>query len=241
MTRVDIPRVQVLSPATYAARAAKAIADALRASVLERGSCALALAGGNTPRPVYASLAGYTALPWTATQVYFGDERAVAPNDPESNYTMATTTLLRHVPVRPSHVHRMPAERPDREAAAVAYQIALAEPLDVLLLGMGRDGHIASLFPGSPALDERERSVVPVQAPVAPVSRLTVTPRVVEAARRVIVLVTGEAKAGAVRTALATDAPPAVCPARLVADATWLLDEAAASELRVHATGARVP
>jgi len=181
------------------------LAECLTRAIGERGRCAIALAGGSSPRPVYAALATpplWGAIDWLRVHVYFGDERAVPPDDPESNYRMARETLLSRVPVPHTQVHRMEAEREDRDAAADDYDRILPAALDVLLLGMGPDGHTASLFPGSPALLERTRRVVPVLGPKPPLRRLTITPPVIESAREIAVIATGVDKASMITRAL---------------------------------------
>ncbi len=126
----------------------------------------------------------------------------------------------------------MPAERPDREAAAEEYARRLPERLDLIILGLGEDGHTASLFPGSSALSERVRKVVAVMGPKAPAQRLTITPPVIAAAREKIILVSGSGKAVAVAQALEGPDQPAQCPAQLARDGLWIMDRAAASGLR---------
>jgi 6-phosphogluconolactonase len=169
----------------------------------------LALAGGSTPRPVYERLAA-AALPWSEIDVWFGDERCVPPDDPDSNYRMAHEALLAHVAAR---VHRMPGETCD----ALAYERELTRVygdgvprLDLALLGLGDDGHTASLFPGDPALEERDRLVAHVQR--ADHARLTLTLPVLSAASVAIFLVAGERKREPLRRLLAGDrAIPAAC------------------------------
>lgn len=213
--------------------AAEWIAAAIAGTVAERGACAIALAGGTTPREVYARLARREAtVPWPAVRVYFGDERAVPPDDPASNFHMAREVLLRHVPIAGGSIHRMEAERADLDEAARRYEAVLPERLDILLLGVGIDGHTASLFPGAPALDERRRRVVRAESPVPPVRRLTITPPVIARARRLAVIVAGAAKAPAVARALEEPLPPRDVPARLARDGTWLVDAEAASLLQ---------
>jgi 6-phosphogluconolactonase len=190
------------------------------------------LAGGSTPRAVYRHLAQTQGLPWDKVEIYFGDERAVPPGDPQSNYRMASESLLDAVPIPPDQVHRLLAERPDREAAAEEYARLLPERLDLIILGVGEDGHTVSLFPGSSALRERVRKVVAVVGPQAPLHRLTVTPPVIAAAREKIILVSGAGKAGAVAQALEGPDQPVQCPAQLARDGIWIMDRAAASGLR---------
>jgi 6-phosphogluconolactonase len=162
-------------------------------------------------------------------ELFFGDERAVPPSDARSNFHMAYETLLRHVAIPPAGIHRMEAEHPDLEAAARAYDALLPERLDVLLLGIGEDGHTASLFPGADSLDVRDRRVVPAVSPVPPTNRLTITPPVIAGARRVLVIAAGSGKAAPVARALDAATDPREIPARLAREATWLLDDAAAS------------
>ena len=199
------------------AEAAGRIAAAIRDAVAARGRCSVALAGGSTPRAIYPLLRG---LPWPSLDFYFGDERAVPTDDPESNYRMAKETLFGAHPE--SRVHRMEAERPDLDRAAEEYSQLLPDALDVLLLGMGPDGHTASLFPGSPALDERARKVVAVVGPKPPPRRLTITPPVIEAARTIFVLVRGADKAEAVKRAREGPWNPKDTPAQLARRGLWL-------------------
>jgi 6-phosphogluconolactonase len=217
-----------------AAELASWLAHAIGAAVAARGRCALALPGGKSPGPALLALgAGLGAsVDWPRVDVYFGDERAVPPEDPESNYRLVKETLLARLQV-PPRVHRMEADRPDLESAAADYARLLPERLDVLLLGMGPDGHTASLFPGSPALDERRR-VVGVVAPKPPPVRLTITPPVIAAAREVAVLATGADKAEAVWRALEGPRAAREVPVQLAAHGVWFLDPAAASRLTGH-------
>ena len=206
------------------------MADVLAA----RGRCALALSGGATPQPVYAALAGpdlASRIAWNGVDVYFGDERAVPRDHADSNFRMAMEALLSRVPIPAARIHRMEADRPDLDAAAAAYGDQLPPALDVVVLGMGADGHTASLFPGSPALAERQRRVVAVEGPKPPRRRLTITPPVIAAARHVVVLVTGKEKAAAVARALDDHTPPSEIPAALARHAVWFLDRAAAGRL----------
>ncbi|MGH7719617.1 MAG: 6-phosphogluconolactonase, partial [Gemmatimonadaceae bacterium] len=153
-------RVLRCEPASFSDAAATMIVDFIAGAIRRRGHCALALTGGATPRPVYARMAVpplAERIEWDHVTVYFGDERCVPPDHPESNYRMAHEVLLQRVPVPGASVHRMEGERADRDAAARDYGRLLPDRLDVLLLGMGADGHTASLFPHSPALAERAR------------------------------------------------------------------------------------
>jgi 6-phosphogluconolactonase len=206
------------------------ITHALRDAVAERGAASLCLAGGNTPKATYEALARAPGITWPAVSVYFGDERCVPPDDPDSNYGLARTALLDHVGVPSTAVHRIRGEEPDRDAAADAYARALPADLDVLILGIGEDCHTASLFPHSPAVHERRRRVVPVTGPKPPFERITLTPSALEG-RLVLVLVAGSSKAEAVAQALEGELDLDTYPAQLARDAVWIMAHAAASKL----------
>jgi len=218
-------------PGKLVRQAAEWLAREVTKAITERGSCALCLAGGRTPQPVYRALASEATIDWERVDVFFSDERAVPPDHPDSNYLMVYQALLSRVPIPPGRVHRMEAERPDREAAARDYERLLPPLLDVLVLGIGPDGHTASLFPGSAALDERQRRVVPVVGAKAPAERLTITPPVIEAAREVAVIAAGEDKAAMVARAIEGPLAPKAVPAQLARRGFWFLDEAAAARL----------
>jgi 6-phosphogluconolactonase len=239
------PVVRLADPAALAGAAAEDLARRAEEAVRARGAFAVALAGGSTPKALYRLLADPAApfrsrVPWPAVHAFFGDERAVPPESPDSNARMACEALLTHVPV--GSVHRIEGERGAAEAAA-RYDDELfqhfgdvAVPVfDLVLLGLGADGHTASLFPGSPALDERRRWVVPAPAGLPPwVERITLTLPVLEAARVVLFLVAGADKAGALRRLVR--APPGEAPipaARLRprGEVIVLADSAAAAEL----------
>lgn len=218
--------------AAYADMAAQHIEHELERCLLTRVGATLGLAGGGTPRPVYERLAERAAARpddlWSRIGFFFGDERAVPYDHPASNYRMAREALLDHLPkLSRRNVHPMPVLE-DR-AKPVEYR---GFDLDVLLVGVGDDGHILSLFPGSPLLEEGGHELVAwAEAPVLPVHRLTLTPRALRSCRTVLVLVTGARKVDVVRSVL-TDAPCAdELPAYLVRHGTWLLDEPAASRL----------
>lgn len=224
-------RVVAEDAAALARLAAEWLAGEVALACVLRGQCSLALAGGSTPQPVYEALAEAPlrdTVPWDRLRVYFGDERAVPPDHPESNYRMVRAALLGRVPLPPASIHRMEAEASDLEGAADRYATLLPDTLDVLVLGVGSDGHTASLFPGSPALGEARRKVVPVAAPASPARRLTITPPVVARARRVVVLAAGPDKAKAVARALQAAGSVDETPARLARDGVWFLDRAAA-------------
>lgn len=231
-----------------AARAADLFAQAAQEAAAARGRFAVALSGGASPQPFYRLLARQQftqKVPWRRVHLYWGDERCVPPDDQASNYGAAERLFIRHVPVLPENVHRVRGEE-GAERAAEAYEkelralAARERPVselpvfDLVLLGLGTDGHTASLFPHSPALDEVERLAVATEAPDGS-PRVTVTFPVIGAARRVWFLVSGADKAGMVAEVLEGLRVPKAVPAQAVAPVkgslTWLLDEAAASEL----------
>ena len=201
-------------------------------AVKTRGVCSIALSGGSTPRPVYRALADVEfaeKFPWSQVEFYFADERAVPLDHPESTYRLVRETLLASHPEALGRVYRMPVDAPDREKAADRYGRRLPDPLDVVVLGMGEDGHTASLFPGSAALDETDRRVVPVTGPKPPFERMTITPRVIERARSIVVLVSGAAKAHTLSKVLGGLHLPNEFPAQLARRGTWIVDPAAAT------------
>lgn len=219
-----------------AARVARTLCRA--ATEGDDATVSFALAGGSTPAPVYLALAARDRVPWARIEIFFGDERAVPPDHPESNFRMARETLLEPLGLSDDRVHRMEAGRTDRDRAADEYAGLLPERLDVLLLGVGTDGHTASLFPGGPALRETERLVVPVDPPgEGGMARLTVTPPVLAAAAHVLVLARGRDKAGAVARALEGAWAPQECPAQLARDGMWLLDDGCAAKLKRNVAG----
>jgi 6-phosphogluconolactonase len=214
-----------------ASRAAGWIADAIRKTVRDKGACSLALAGGSTPRLAYQRLPSLPVIPWPQVEIFFGDERAVPPESPDSNFRMAQEAFLSQVPIRLEKIHRMAAERDDLVTAAREYEALLPASLDILLLGIGPDGHTASLFPHAPALQEREHRVVRVVGGEPLIQRLTITPPVIQHATRVLVLATGAEKADAVARALEGPDDVAAVPAQLARGGTWILDRAAARSL----------
>ncbi len=223
-------------PAELVRRATQWLAQEMAGAIAERGSCGVCLAGGRTPEPVYRALAADSGIEWERVDVFFTDERAVLPEHPDSNYRMVHQALLSRVPIPPARVHRMEAERADRDAAARDYAQSLPAQLDVVVLGIGQDGHTASLFPRSPAMDER-RLVVPVIGSKPPAERLTITPPVIERARRVAMIATGEDKAVMVARAIEGPDDPRAVPAQLARRGSWFLDEAAAAGLAARKAG----
>jgi 6-phosphogluconolactonase len=226
----------VVERATFADSAARRLVAEIRRVLETRERCSLALSGGSTPRPVYQGLAA--GLPdreaWRRIDVFFGDERCVPPGDRASNYRMAREALLGRVPIEPPQVHRMEGERPDHDEAARAYAAILPARLDLLVLGLGDDGHIASLFPGAPALAESRRRVIAVSAPISPRDRLTITPPVIREARLTIGLVAGAAKADALARAIDGPYAPDRTPGQLARAGLWIADTAAAARLEAR-------
>ncbi len=234
-----------------AAAVAERVVALTASSQAERGACRWALAGGSTPRRLYTLLAEPTwskRVDWDRVQLYWGDERCVPPEDPASNYRMARETLIDRVSIVAENVHRMRGELPPEEAAAEYRRRLGAEPLDVILLGMGADGHTASLFPDDPSWREEGRVVLATRSPQPPHERISLSLATIRAARAVLMLVTGGDKAPRVAQVLAQTesagelAPgrrPELADARLLPAAAvaptngrldWYLDHAAAAE-----------
>jgi 6-phosphogluconolactonase len=231
MTATDEVDLRVLPTAELPARAAEWLAQVLADVVTVNGRVKLGLAGGSTPRAMHEELARSSVVPWRAVHVFFGDERAVPPDHADSNYRMARESLLDRVPIPPAQVHAMDGENPDRDAAARAYETLLPKSLDVLVLGMGEDGHTASLFPGAPSLREATRRVLAVVGPKPPPERLTLTPPEILGAERRVVLVSGAGKAEAVARALDGPWEPNATPIQLARRGVWFVDTEAASKL----------
>lgn len=216
---------QRFDPNEWAAQSAALVQHAVQAAGHRQAGVTVMLTGGRSAEQMYEA---WNKLPefhdLSTVRFFFGDERCVPPGDPDSNYGLAMRSLFARGGPPSCLVHRMEAEDPDREAACFRYERCLPGKIDVLLLGVGEDGHIASLFPGSWALDERVRSVVPVVGAKEPRERLTVTPSVIEGATRVFVLANGEAKAAVLKRVSAGTEDFHLLPACLVSKATWLLD-----------------
>jgi len=220
-----------------------------RAAIAERGRFCVALSGGSTPRRMYEILTQAprrTQLDWDRVDFFWGDERAVPPDDPESNFGAAAAALLHPLDIHQERIHRIQGELPDVEEAAERYQAELARvfavstdglppAFDLLLLGMGPDGHTASLFPYSQPLAERRRWVVGHVVARLGTPRITLTPPILNRAAEVRLLVTGGDKAGVLKQVLLGPHDPERLPVQLVAPETgrlvWLLDRAAAAEV----------
>lgn len=239
-------RILTTPQGLFEAAAEEVIRDAKDAEDT-RGRFTIALSGGSTPKSLYNLLAtnARNALPWDRMFFFWGDERHVPPTNSESNYRMANEVMLAKVPVPAGNVFRMPTENPDAALAAEEYeknlrsffQLSAAEVprFDLILLGLGPDGHTASLFPGTAALREKSRLVVANWVEKLKTNRLTFTLPVLNAARCVAFLVSGTEKASVLKTVLEENAPPEQYPAKLVNPSPgrliWFLDRAAASSL----------
>lgn len=247
------PDVSVCASAdALADAAATRIAMLAGSAVRARGRFVMALSGGTTPRATYRRLAdpAFAAqVPWAQVHVVWGDERCVAPDDPMSNYGMARTALLDRVPVPASQIHRIEGEI-DPALAGQRYEATLrrllgtpkgpprGEPgarIDLVLLGLGDDGHTASLFPGSEALGEVDRWAVPAFPAAVPSPRVTLTPPVIAAAAEILFLVSGAAKARILGRVLDPVSRPSELPAQSVARSSahvrWIVDAPAATAL----------
>lgn len=247
MTRIEISQsAEALSRA-----AAERFVRSTTAAVRARGRCSVALSGGSTPRSVYRVLAYEpyrSQVRWDQIEFFWGDERHVPEDHAESNYRMAAETLLSRVPVHPEHIYRVHAEIADAARAAQEYEDEIrvsfgggdtTPRFDLVLLGLGTDGHTASLFPGTPALAERRRLCVENWVSALNTHRITMTLPVFNAAREVVFIVSGVEKAPIVREVLPDRATPGAevthaspLPAQLIqpedGDVWWMLDRAAA-------------
>jgi 6-phosphogluconolactonase len=242
---------KLTTPQELFAAAAEEVVRAANAAVAERGRFSIALSGGSTPKNLYTLLAtnARATLPWEKMYFFWGDERHVPPDDAESNYRMANEAMLAKVPVPAGNVFRVPAENPDAAAAAEAYEKTLRKffavqagefpRFDLILLGMGPDGHTASLFPETAALAEKSRWVVANWVEKMKTSRITLTLPVLNAAGCVAFLVSGADKAPVLREVLEGKAPGEKYPSKLVRPSDgkliWFVDRAAGSELSAAA------
>lgn len=243
----------VADQAALAQEAAKRVVAIAEEAVARCGRFTVALAGGSTPKRLYSLLATEpycTRLPWLETHLFWGDERAVSPEHPDSNFGMARATLLSRVPIPANQVHRMQAERADLDAAASEYETGIAgvfaaqppyEPpmFDLILLGLGPDGHTASLFPYTRALQETKRWVAPNYIPELKANRLTLTPLILNRAVTILFLVSGANKASVLQAVLEGPPDPERLPAQFIRPVAgrlvWLVDQAAASRLSEEA------
>lgn len=248
------PSIDVLPDASALALAAsERFVEAAERAIADHERFVVALSGGSTPRRMYELLAReplVSRVSWSRVHVVWGDERCVPPTDAESNFRMAREALLDHVPVPAGNVHRMHGED-DPARAAASYEATLRDLLrtpsgppsvapgrniDLALLGLGDNGHTASIFPDSAAVDERVRWVMADYVAAVSMWRITLTTPVLNAAAEVLFLVAGGAKASVVARVLDGPPEPRELPAQLIAPthgrAQWLVDRAAAAELR---------
>jgi 6-phosphogluconolactonase len=246
LTTIEVFR----DPSALAQGAAEHIVARGAEAIAARGRFLLTLAGGSTPKAAYETLASDAyarRLDWSRVHVLWGDERCVPPGDSQSNYRMAREALLDRVPIPSDNIHRMRGED-DPEQAAAAYELLLREllhdpggpdladtGLDLVLLGMGNDGHTASLFPGGRAVRERVRWVVAEYGAAVAMWRITLTPVVINAAKDVVFVVSGPGKAARLHDVIDGPHTPDLLPAQVVEPVqgrlTWLVDEAAAIQL----------
>ncbi len=225
-------RVLVLEPESFAEGAASRIAQVLRRAIEERGRATWALSGGGTPQPVYELLAARAGIDWGRVELFFADERAVAPTHEDSSFRMVEASLIQPLGLGAPAIARMEGEDPNPFAAAERYMDRLPARLDLVLLGMGPDGHTASLFPGRDKDWGRAESVrVVSDSPKPPPVRLTLSPEYLQLSRELIVLARGADKAERVAAALDPATDKIECPAALAAQGLWILDPPAASNL----------
>ncbi|MCP4168969.1 MAG: 6-phosphogluconolactonase [Chloroflexi bacterium] len=218
-------------------------------AIARRGQAHIAFSGGSTPRALFkllATPAWRNLFEWAHIHIWWVDERCVPPDEPDSNYGVAFQLLLRHLTV--SNVHRMHGEDADHARAAAKYEEEVREcfhlskharpRFDLILLGMGDDGHTASLFPGTTALEEQDKLVTVGEAPVKPHARITLTLPVLNRAANVFFVVTGAGKGPALRQVFDPDPTIVALPAARVRPGnghlTWLLDDAAAQAAKLH-------
>jgi 6-phosphogluconolactonase len=232
---------------TLSHEAAQYIVRVAQESIVTHGRFTLALSGGNTPKKLYGLLASepyVSQIDWNLVEIFWSDERCVPPDSPDSNYHMAQEVLLSKVPIPANQIHRTPADEADRDAASETYAQEMRNvfgtngipKFDLIQLGMGPEGHTASLFPHQASLHEQQRLVMPVSVPKPPPARLTFTPPVLNAATHILFLVTGTDKEEAVQAVLEGDHQPDEYPAQIVqpsqGEVTWMLDTAAAAALK---------
>jgi 6-phosphogluconolactonase len=227
------------TPEALAERGASVFVERARASVAARGIFMVALSGGSTPRRMHRLLGRESLCSeifWRRTHIFWGDERCVPAESRDSNYGLARKDFLMNVDIPVDHIHPMPADvEPERGASL--YEDEIPEILDLIFLGLGKDGHTASLFPGQSALEEKRKRVLAVKGGDPDVYRLTMTFPLINRAREVVFLVSGEEKAGIVKTVL--EEPDTKQPAGSVKPVngrlTWILDRDAASRLSEEA------
>jgi 6-phosphogluconolactonase len=224
--------------------AAEEITRIMRAAISERGVCCMALSGGETPRQIYRRLGREPlkdSVNWSRVHLFFSDERSVSPNDSQSNYGMVERSLLSWVDIPRQNVHRIRGEV-DSALAAQEYEKELTSTfgnapvrLDLVLLGIGEDGHVASIFPGTDVVHEQSALVRPMMNPDQNIRRVTLTFPVINNAREILILVSGKRKSTVVQRVLGTSKPTLDLPATMVrpvdGSLRWLMDNEAASQI----------
>jgi 6-phosphogluconolactonase len=242
--------VQLLANGTeIACRAAADVVRIANEAAAARGVFTIALAGGSTPKVLYALLAEHpslhNSLPWDKMKVFFGDERHVGPGHPDSNFQMASDTMLSKAPLQPEQIHRIKGEYADTAQAAAEYEEVIRREFvlqagafprfDLILLGMGNEGHTLSLFPGTKALHETQRVVTRNWVGKLYTERVTLTAPAANNAANIIFMITGADKACALKAVLEGPHEPDQLPAQMIQPASgslsWLVDEAAGTML----------
>ena len=242
MTTKVVPGILVATPDAEQAstEAAARMGKAIRAAIGDRGRAAIALSGGTTPRSAYGKLAQDPRIDWSKVDVFFVDERAVPPEDDRSNYRHAKEALLDPTKISADRVFRMPADAPDLTQAAKEYEATLRKrlrvpdsvpTLDLIVLGVGDDGHTASLFPGQPEVDIADRLIAAVPARDGREARMTFTTPMIEAGRTVMIMAIGQPKHAPLERVWAVSGKLSETPARIVrgvrGTVVWIIDRAA--------------
>jgi 6-phosphogluconolactonase len=249
------PQVRILpDPVAVARLAAEEFVKAAREAIEEKGSFAVALSGGSTPKALYGLLVNDPGLrvqmPWDKTHLFFGDERNVGPDHPDSNFRMATEAMISKSPLKPEQVCRIKGEYQDTEKAAKEYEQVLHEHFhladgqfprfDLVLLGMGNEGHCASLFPGTKALHETRRLAVRNWVGKLYTERITLTAPTINHAARILFLVTGPDKTLALKGVLEGPIEPDQLPSQMIhpenGELLWLVDNVAGSMLSIRSS-----
>lgn len=226
----EIPLVHCLEN-DWPNRVASILREAIDGYIAESGKCQLMLTGGVTVQSVYKCWTAQSDFPHGQINYYFGDERCVASDHPDSNYGMVCRTLFPSGMPEYVQIYPMDGNNSNYHGAARCYEALLPGKIDVLLLGMGEDGHVASIFPGANFALEMDRRVMFVMAPKHPPRRLTITPKVITEARTVFLLATGALKGRVLAQVLKEGGATQELPVRYTLSATWLLDKAAGEEL----------
>ena len=232
---------------TLSQNVAEYIMRIVKESIALYGRFTIALTGRTTPGEAYSLLGSEpikSQIDWQRVHIFWGDERCVPQNNPDSNFYLAQEVLLDKIAIPKSHIHPMPADQPDRDVASQAYTVEMQHTFgtngipsfDLIHLGMGPEGHTASLFPHQASLHEIHRLVMPVSVPKPPPDGLTFTPPLLNAARHVLFLVTGSDKAEALHAVLEGEYQPDEYPAQIVrptnGEVVWMLDRAVAQKIQ---------